>query len=68
MHCSIELARVNFHSLFFQDEYVDPNWYCYDCRRVEKSKPPTSKTENRPIVAVWGTAVAEKKNLQQNHG
>lgn len=38
------------------EEFVDPDWYCYVCRRVVKT------TENRvkPLKAVWGMAMGTK--------
>ncbi len=42
------------------DEYVDPEWSCYTCRRIVRFTEADRARWERPIAAVWGTARAKK--------
>lgn len=44
------------------DEYVDPEWHCYTCRRIVKDPEDeeAKRNSNRPIREIWGTAQAKK--------
>ena len=42
------------------EEFVDPEWDCYLCRRIVRSEEETRKRKSRPINEIWGTALARK--------
>jgi len=42
------------------EEFVDPQWDCYLCRRIVRSEEETRKRKSRPINEIWGTALARK--------
>lgn len=42
------------------DEFVDPQWHCYLCRRIVRSDEENKKRQMRPINEVWGTALAKR--------
>ena len=42
------------------DEFIDPQWHCYLCRRIVRSENEVKKRQMRPINEIWGTALARK--------
>jgi len=42
------------------DDFVDPLWYCYGCRRLVREDDNDKESQRRPLRAVWGAAKATK--------
>ena len=42
------------------EDYIDPQWHCYVCRRVVRDDLETARRQKRPINEVWGTALGKK--------
>ena len=42
------------------DEFIDPQWHCYLCRRIVRNENEVKKRQMRPINEIWGTALARK--------
>lgn len=42
------------------EDFIDPHWYCYVCRRVVKDDDQLEKRQQRPINEIWGTALGRK--------
>ena len=42
------------------EEFIDPQWHCYLCRRIVRSEEETRKRQMKPINEIWGTAMGKK--------
>ena len=42
------------------EDYIDPQWHCYICRRVVRDDQEIARRQKRPINEVWGTALGRK--------
>ena len=42
------------------EDFIDPQWHCYVCRRVVRDDQETARRRKRPINEVWGTALGRK--------
>ncbi len=50
------------------EEYVDPDWYCYVCRKivgVREGGDSAGREFAKPIKTLWGRAAATKTGLEE---
>ncbi len=50
------------------DKFIDPEWYCYTCRRVvrDEDDEELKRRRSRPINETWGTASGKKEERYVN--